>query len=97
MAVVQFNLRVPEELKKQVNEAAQISGRSINAEAAYRLEQSFAKDHIYPPGYIPGYDNGIRLELDSEWFEKTGLTADEFAHYVRLSMLNGLSGDKGSK
>lgn len=37
----QFNLRVPAELKQQVEEAAKLSGRSINAEAVYRLEQSF--------------------------------------------------------
>ena len=37
----QFNLRVPAELKLQVEEAAKLSGRSINAEAVYRLEQSF--------------------------------------------------------
>ena len=38
----QFNLRVPAELKIAVEEAAKKSGRSINAEAVYRLEQSFS-------------------------------------------------------
>ncbi|OUY06987.1 Arc family DNA-binding protein [Acinetobacter populi] len=37
----QFNLRVPVELKQKVEEAAKESGRSINAEAVYRLEESF--------------------------------------------------------
>jgi len=37
----QFNLRVPQELKQQVENAARESGRSINAEAVFRLEQSF--------------------------------------------------------
>jgi hypothetical protein len=37
----QFNLRVPQELKEKVEVAAKESGRSINAEAVYRLEQSF--------------------------------------------------------
>jgi len=37
----QFNLRVPQELKQQVEDAAKESGRSINAEAVFRLEQSF--------------------------------------------------------
>lgn len=37
----QFNLRVPQELKQQVEDAAKESGRSINAEAVYRLEESF--------------------------------------------------------
>ncbi|MCC3344855.1 Arc family DNA-binding protein [Psychrobacter sanguinis] len=43
MANVQFNLRVPEELKQKIDKASQESGRSINAEATYRLEQSFAQ------------------------------------------------------
>lgn len=41
MATVQFNLRIPEELKQKIDEASKKSGRSINAEATYRLEQSF--------------------------------------------------------
>lgn len=41
MADVQFNLRIPEELKDMVKSAAKESGRSINAEAQHRLEQSF--------------------------------------------------------
>lgn len=42
MAIVQFNLRIPEELKQKIDDASKESGRSINAEAAYRLEQSFS-------------------------------------------------------
>ncbi|ADX03190.1 MULTISPECIES: Arc family DNA-binding protein [Acinetobacter] len=41
MADIQFNLRIPEELKEKIKQAATESGRSINAEAQYRLEQSF--------------------------------------------------------
>lgn len=41
----QFNLRVPAELKIAVEEAAKKSGRSINAEAVYRLEQSFSNQN----------------------------------------------------
>lgn len=44
MANVQFNLRVPEELKQKIDKSSQESGRSINAEATYRLEQSFAQE-----------------------------------------------------
>lgn len=40
----QFNLRVPIELKQQVENAAKESGRSINAEAVFRLEQSFRNE-----------------------------------------------------
>ncbi|ENV37474.1 hypothetical protein F959_01597 [Acinetobacter venetianus RAG-1 = CIP 110063] len=42
--VPQFNLRVPQELKQIVEDAAKKSGRSINAEAVFRLEQSFTQD-----------------------------------------------------
>lgn len=40
----QFNLRVPVDLKQQVENAAKKSGRSINAEAVFRLEQSFRQE-----------------------------------------------------
>ena len=41
MPDIQFNLRIPEELKEKIKESAIENGRSINAEAQYRLEQSF--------------------------------------------------------
>ncbi|WEH93052.1 Arc family DNA-binding protein [Acinetobacter soli] len=41
MADIQFNLRIPEELKDKIKDAASQSGRSINAEAQMRLEESF--------------------------------------------------------
>lgn len=44
MADIQFNLRIPEELKEQIKDAAAKSGRSINAEAQMRLEESFKKN-----------------------------------------------------
>lgn len=46
MADIQFNLRIPEGLKEKIKEAAVENGRSINAEAQYRLEQSFSDNHI---------------------------------------------------
>lgn len=74
MAVVQFNLRVPEELKKQVNEAAKTSGRSINAEAAYRLEQSFVETEHQ------------KDFMDDSFFESLGITRSEFAAFVKLTL-----------
>ena len=38
---LQLNLRVPTELKQKIEDATKESGRSINAEGVYRLEQSF--------------------------------------------------------
>jgi len=37
----QMNLRVPMELKEKIEKAALDNGRTITAEAVYRLEQSF--------------------------------------------------------
>ena len=37
----QFPLRLPPELKEKLENACKESGRSKNAEAVYRLEQSF--------------------------------------------------------
>lgn len=37
----QMNLRVPMELKESIEKAALDNGRTITAEAVYRLEQSF--------------------------------------------------------
>ncbi|ENX58793.1 MULTISPECIES: Arc family DNA-binding protein [Acinetobacter] len=39
----QMNLRVPMELKENIEKAAFENGRTITAEAVYRLEQSFEK------------------------------------------------------
>lgn len=43
---VQFNLRIPAELKGKIENAAKTNNRSINAEAMNRLEQSFIKPLI---------------------------------------------------
>ncbi len=40
----QMNLRVPMELKEKIEKTALENGRTITAEAVYRLEQSFEKD-----------------------------------------------------
>lgn len=39
----QMNLRVPMELKENIEKAALDNGRTITAEAVFRLEQSFEK------------------------------------------------------
>ncbi|MEQ1203029.1 Arc family DNA-binding protein [Acinetobacter baumannii] len=40
----QFPLRLPPELKEKLENACKESGRSKNAEAVYRLEQSFEQN-----------------------------------------------------
>lgn len=63
MATIQFNLRVPEELKNKIEEASAESGRSINAEATYRLEQSFAQEK--PPTQVIDISNAL-MEIKAE-------------------------------
>ena len=45
----QFNLRMPQSLKDQIDEAALRSNRSINAEVVLRLQQSFLNDSSVTP------------------------------------------------
>ena len=45
----QFNLRMPQGLKDQIDEAALRSNRSINAEIVLRLQQSFLNDSSVTP------------------------------------------------
>ena len=82
MSNIQFNLRVPQELKDRVEEAAKRSGRSINAEAAYRLERGLLPPSPFPPGYVPGYDSSIRVTFDDTFYEDTGLTKVEVSKYI---------------
>lgn len=45
----QMNLRVPMELKEKIEKAAFENGRTITAEAVYRLEQSFDSPLSFNP------------------------------------------------
>lgn len=84
----QVNFRIPLELKERIENAAADSGRSITSELVTRLEASFDDEAT------TGKDASVNLKFDSDWFKETGLTADEFAHYVRLSILSGLTDNK---
>jgi hypothetical protein len=41
--IAPFGVRMPPELKGQIEQAASASGRSLNAEVVYRLQTSFDK------------------------------------------------------
>ncbi len=45
----QYKLRIPPELKKQIENAAKDSNRSMNAEIVLRLQQSFLNDSSVTP------------------------------------------------
>lgn len=67
---VQFNLRIPAELKKQIMEAAKKNSRSINAEAQLRLEATFSQDDQVPD-LLDRVDD---LENEVEWLKNNLLT-----------------------
>lgn len=48
----QMNLRVPMELKEKIEKAALDNGRTITAEAVFRLEQSFNFDEAASKGQV---------------------------------------------
>ena len=86
MATVQFNLRIPEELKNKVDEASKKSGRSINAEAAYRLEQSF--------NYIP---NIGEFDLTIEQLEHITAKAGKAYLLTIADLVKDLPEDEGNR
>ncbi|MCZ3293834.1 Arc family DNA-binding protein [Acinetobacter baumannii] len=61
---VQFNLRIPAELKQQIVEAAKKNSRSINAEAQLRLEKTFELDKLPAPTSPKSINDPEKLE---EW------------------------------
>lgn len=59
---VQFNLRIPSELKQQIVDAAKRNSRSINAEAQLRLERTFELDNLPEPEDIKSITDLDKLE-----------------------------------
>jgi len=70
----QMNLRVPMELKEKIEKTALENGRTITAEAVYRLERSFEKDDAAE------FDKGFVLQvIKSQESTITDLT-DQIKH-----------------
>ncbi|ENR4570875.1 Arc family DNA-binding protein [Acinetobacter junii] len=61
---VQFNLRIPSELKQRIVDAAKKNSRSINAEAQLRLERTFDLDDLPEPSNPQNITDPKKLE---EW------------------------------
>lgn len=61
---VQFNLRIPAELKQRIVDAAKKNSRSINAEAQLRLERTFDLDDLPEPTNPKNITDPQKLE---EW------------------------------
>lgn len=81
MANIQFNLRVPQELKDRIEEAAKRTGRSINAEAAYRLDRGL-RPQVRPPDYLTDYYRDTETDHDDSVYEQTGLTEEDIGKYI---------------
>lgn len=60
---VQFNLRIPSELKRQIVDAAKRNSRSINAEAQLRLERTFELDNLPEPADLKSITDPDKLEV----------------------------------
>lgn len=48
----QFNLRIPQELKEQIEKSAKDDGRSINAQAVYLLQKGLEQSPKPPTQHI---------------------------------------------
>lgn len=78
---VQFNLRIPAELKQQISDTAKVNGRSINAEAQLRLEESFTKkDKVRITDYDGLSESAMSIELE---YVTIGLMKSKY-HEVEL-------------
>lgn len=83
----QMNLRVPMELKEKIEKAALDNGRTITAEAVYRLEQSF---EVQSPDSKAFEDASVRIlgrVIDS--LQKSGLSNDVILTALRDMSFNG--------
>ena len=69
----QVGLRVPEELREKVENAAKVSGRSLNAEILERLEQSFRTEERFGGPILIHLIETIALVM-----RNTGQTAAHF-------------------
>lgn len=82
-----MKLRMPPELRDQVEESAKANGRSMNAEIVHRLEQSFADQQ--QDGTVPAADvralqeKFSQLSEEMHTFKKAYIEASEFIRELR--------------
>lgn len=95
MADIQFNLRIPADLKDRIAEAAKENNRSINAEAQSRLEQSFDKKNIDFSDLITRQEETIqymRILHEQNKLLSQQLETEQKRNEKRFSKLNVLVG-----
>lgn len=86
----QFNLRIPQELRDRVLEAAQANKRSATAEILARLEASFAAEQA---AEAPAESAGLRV--DGEDGEVRVVTHQQLYAIVDEAIQSVLGGPKG--
>lgn len=85
----QFPLRLPPELKEKLENACKESGRSKNAEAVYRLEQSFSEEQIRNEGLNTISDMFNKLIEENQELKKQ----NELYNAKMLKLLDSLVDD----
>ena len=85
----QINVRVPEELKQKLHEAAANNERSVNSEIVHRIEMSFVEN--LNPGQIISADQAKAraLQAQKDVYENLKKQAfDEIARETKLGKLD---------
>lgn len=83
---VQFNLRIPAELKSRIAEVAKTNSRSINAEAQLRLEQSFTGQSVRITEFDGLTEPAMSIELPHATI---GLMQSRYSEVSLQSNFNG--------
>jgi hypothetical protein len=73
---VQYQLRLPEELRNTIRESAKNHNRSMNADIIARLEESFKLETH--PHRIP-----MDVSAADDWIKKSGLTAEQMGEVMK--------------
>ena len=71
---VQYQLRLPDELREIIRSSAKAHNRSMNSDIVARLEQSFAKEE--------GEDM-MYFDMTEGWLEKNNIKPNDFAKAIK--------------
>lgn len=67
----QFNLRIPQELKDQIEKSAKDDGRSVNAQAVHLLQVGLEQQQKPPTQYIDITDALVDIMKEIQSLKKT--------------------------
>ncbi|MGO6718177.1 Arc family DNA-binding protein [Rhizobium leguminosarum] len=76
-----FRLRIPEDLKREIETAARANSRTITSEVVYRLEQSFARSPTNKGGLVEEIEAiRVRLAYVQDLLQKQELSTSSQKH-----------------